>query len=746
MFTRTLVAATLVLLLGVQFLGAAEPEAGRKIALLVGCTEYASLTGRRQLQGPANDVVMLRTMLVNQFRFAPENVHVLANQTHISKAELAQKVEPAITCEDPTDEHIAAEFERLIGMAQPGDHIFILLSGHGSRQPDTDHDPVGDYEPDGLDELFLPCNIGVWESEEAAVEHALTDDQIRGWLAKLVEKGAFVFLVADSCHSSSVARGEVGADETDDRRNVGAQELGIPEATLDAAREKASEQGQQQGSTEPDWFEAAATTAGGSGAVALYAAQPHEEAKEYYPIKPGPKFGRLSHMLHEVLSQCGQRITYKELAQRILWRFEQNNWINESTPEIEGTALDRTVLDLQDWPGRSQLTLHRSVQGDSLTAGTLHGITEGSILAVYPPAGTADDQQFLGYVRVRQVYPLTADVDPVAWQDVPVNSQLPDEGRCELAFREQFSELLRLSIESDRPGDDAADLRARAMEELQTAASYDGARFRVVTEGPSDWTAVVVDSGVYLQRTGSPIINWRDTAQLDEARRRGDVFDAPSPPGAPFPLDARLGNTLAFYLQRIAQADALRRLAEEAAASRDPVIDVAVELMQDGVALSAGESVPRLKSNDFVDLRIRNTGVAPAAVLVFYVDANFGIQLRYPVYKSDQPVIPIGGELKGQIGFEITDDTIGSEHVIVIAVSAKDKAAISELSQLEQTSLSASRSRSADSPFRSPLGRLLDSSLTGTRGGPQADSAPAPGGYAIRRFTWNVVRTPDPSP
>ncbi|MBL8850773.1 MAG: caspase family protein [Planctomycetaceae bacterium] len=742
MFARSIVAASLLSLMTGQLLGAAEPEAGRRMALLIGCTEYGSLTGRRQLQGPANDVVMLRTMLVNQFRFAPEHIRVLANQAHISRAERAQDVVPAITCEDPTDEHIAAEFERLIGMAQPGDHIFILLSGHGSRQPDLNLDAANDYEPDGLDELFLPCNIGKWESEVAAVEHAITDDRIRDWMAQLVEKGAFVFLVADACHSSTVARGVVDADG----RNVGARELGIPEDVLDAARKQAAGQKPDQGPAKPDWFEVAAAADDGSGAVALYAAQPHEEAKEYYPTKPGPKFGRLSHMLHEVLSQCGQQITYRELAQRILWRFEQNNWISESIPEIEGTALDRTVLDLQEWPGRSQLTLHRSERSDSLTAGSLHGITAGSILAVYPPSGQAGDQQLLGYVRVRQVHPLSSVIEPVAWLDIPANDELPDEGRCELVFRERYSELLTLAVESDPPGDGLADRRARTLQELQAVAARSDARFSVVTEGASDWTAVVTQAGVYLQRTGTPVVDWSDAKALEAAQRHGDVFGAQSPPGTPIPLNAQFGNTISVYLRQVAQADALREMAEEAAGTRDPNIDVSVTILRNGAEPSSGEAVPTLKSNDHIDLRITNTGPEPAAVMVFYIDSHFGITQQFPLLANDQPVIPICGELTGQVSFDITDSSTGAEHVIVIAVSAKDKGAFSELEKLEQSSLTATISRGTPSRFQTPLGRLLDTALTGTRGDPQADSVPSPDSFAIRRVTWNIVQEQNPSP
>src|SRR4051812_19776116 len=51
---------------------AAQP-AGKKLALLVGCTKYQE-SSIRSLDGPANDVVLWEKLLMHKFAFPAENI------------------------------------------------------------------------------------------------------------------------------------------------------------------------------------------------------------------------------------------------------------------------------------------------------------------------------------------------------------------------------------------------------------------------------------------------------------------------------------------------------------------------------------------------------------------------------------------------------------------------------------------------------------------------------------------------
>ena len=576
-FAATLIAASLAA--GVLIADdAAQPAGGRQYALLIGCTKYDNLPSRRHLRGPANDVVLLRKLLIEQFGFHPQDVTVLATQEDIDNALKAQGQSDTVACELPTDVNIAAAYERLAEQAQPGDTIFVLMSGHGCRQPDLDKNPDIDPEPDGLDELFLPCNIGTWNKRIQAIENAITDDQIRDWISAIVGKGAFMFVVADSCHSGTVTRGGDDDDEDYDERSrdVDPGELGVPDEAIEEAQQSAvAGDGRHDG----DWLDAARIAGGTSGLVALYAAQSHQEAKESRHTKASPHFGHLSYTIYDVLSQCGHKITYRELAQRILWRFEQNKWISGSTPGIEGTALDRTVLGLEEWPGRSQLALQNSDLGMTITGGALHGVTTGSILAVYPPAGADNADQLVGYVQISDVYPLSSVAQPTAWGAAPAVDALPELGRCEVVYRDLGSLQIKVSFDLEGPFDDPAAAEqalSDARDQLTAAAEADGALFRPARAGEkSDWTVVITPRRVPAADR-QPAIRLRRRRCVRSRRRRGEAF------GDPYPTGEALADILANDLERIARAENLRKLAEESSASADPSVNIDIEVLRDG--------------------------------------------------------------------------------------------------------------------------------------------------------------------
>jgi len=82
----------------------------------------------------------------------------------------------------------------LISAARNGDSVVITYSGHGTWMPDTSGD-----EADGRDEGLCPHDIGEG--------HVLLDDELTE-MFRLREAGARILLIADSCHSGSVTRGD----------------------------------------------------------------------------------------------------------------------------------------------------------------------------------------------------------------------------------------------------------------------------------------------------------------------------------------------------------------------------------------------------------------------------------------------------------------------------------------------------------------------------------------------------------
>src|SRR4051794_27812581 len=117
------------LVMGVISLSAAEQR-----ALLVGVSRYPALADRYQLSGPANDVIMMRKLLIDKFRFKDGDAICILSEDQ--GKESASKL--------PTRENIEREFSKLISAARTGDDIVIFLAGHGAQEPSDD-----DSESDG---------------------------------------------------------------------------------------------------------------------------------------------------------------------------------------------------------------------------------------------------------------------------------------------------------------------------------------------------------------------------------------------------------------------------------------------------------------------------------------------------------------------------------------------------------------------------------------------------------------------
>src|SRR5262245_60802286 len=183
----TVAAAALLMLI------AGEAVASERYALLVGVSSYPSLGENLQLHGPKNDVVLMRALL-QQKGFEARNVRVLADGV------------PGAT--DPTNAAITGELKALAGRAARGDFVFLFFAGHGSQQPARSVGPQNP-EPDGLDEMFLPRDIGRWSGTTESVQNAIIDDDLGAAIAAIRNRGAFVWAVFDTCHSGTITRGIV---------------------------------------------------------------------------------------------------------------------------------------------------------------------------------------------------------------------------------------------------------------------------------------------------------------------------------------------------------------------------------------------------------------------------------------------------------------------------------------------------------------------------------------------------------
>lgn len=720
-------------------LQAAEPATAEptKRALLIGCARYVHLPRKYHLRGPANDVTLTATLLRDSFQFPEEHVVMLTD----GRGDDAR----------PYYAHIVREFERLIEAAGPGDDVFILLAGHGSQQPDDADDPD---ELDGLDEVFLPADIPAWESS-APIVKGITDDQIGQWLDAIRDKGAFVFFVADACHSGTMSRGP----EDFQTRHV-PPELLTPPDQLERATSRARGPvvtDEEQKTATPDAPATGLTEATGlldsgrGGLVALYAV-PDNRLEIECPMPPpsasdrDQTYGRLSYALNTVLTRVTEPISYQELAQQLRWQYEEWEWY--PTSRIEGSDLTRAVLGADDVGHRSDILLQRQPGGElGVDSGLLRGMTEGSILAVYPPAGRTDSDQLQGYVRVTRALPTRALVEPCDFEDRPASGieELPFPGRCDVAYLNLQEERLTVDV---RPlvltADELAlfpDLAAaepasvsRIREIVGELAADENSLVRLAdSPAPADMYLLVAESGVMLRRSGDPVLPSEQTA--------AGLF-------GPYDIDEGLPDKLQDALRRLSRAIRLRRLAASEQTDLTTRLfgsQVAIDVLIEKVDLERETFTPiddpgtiELTDGDVVRVTVTNQGRLPVDVTILYIQSDARIISFFPPgpqagYGFDNRILR-GGD-PAQVAIPLNDETVGLEDIIVIATVGHPAGEPQNFAFLQQDGLQRSRAMTRGNPLQ----ELLDTAAygSGQRGGGNPREL---SDFAIRRLSWKIVK------
>ncbi|MCG8460995.1 MAG: caspase family protein, partial [Holophagales bacterium] len=154
-------------------------------ALVVGIDRYA---------GPGADPEVLRKRglrdLEGAVRDAKTMAAVLEQRGYAVRVLLDQQA---------TRSGISTALEQFLEQpARPGDDLIFYFAGHGSRVRSDDPE-----EPEGYDETLVLADAGAGVPD-------LLDDELRRRLGRLLDRGARLTVVLDSCYSGSAARGVPG--------------------------------------------------------------------------------------------------------------------------------------------------------------------------------------------------------------------------------------------------------------------------------------------------------------------------------------------------------------------------------------------------------------------------------------------------------------------------------------------------------------------------------------------------------
>lgn len=173
---------TVGLLLFALFHGLSLAE-GRRVALLVGVSQYAALPLVPRLDGPAHDVAALRDVLVRRWGFRGEDIVTLTDA-------------------QATRARVLAEIDALARRSGAGDEVLVYFSGHGTSRLDL-----------SAQALPVPHGSGALLAHE--FDPMAPADDGRGLIVgrtdlvprlTALERGRRVWVVMDMCFSGQAVR------------------------------------------------------------------------------------------------------------------------------------------------------------------------------------------------------------------------------------------------------------------------------------------------------------------------------------------------------------------------------------------------------------------------------------------------------------------------------------------------------------------------------------------------------------
>ncbi|SFL72790.1 caspase family protein [Shimia aestuarii] len=672
-------------------------------AILIGASTYTNLDERFWLRGPANDIDLVQRFLTTSAStpFAPENVTILADGIEGSTA--------------PTLAAIRQAFADLTETVQPGDFVYLHFSGHGSQAPAADPDS----ELDGLDELFLPVDIGPWNDTVGTVENALVDDEIGQMIDALRARGATVWAVFDSCHSGTATRAAPTGDDDVRLRKLDPRALGIPDAAL--ADAETSSRALPDPRARPESPVADAAPAGDTGGfVAFFAAQTNETTPE--KRLPKGKKGRRSQgvftfVLFETLAQ-NPGITYRQLGQEVLRRYAVKN-MARSTPMFEGD-LDTVVFSGEPVKPVTQWPVE--IGGDVLTipAGALHNLTEGAELALFASAADADEA-VLGYFRVDWADAFSAEVVPIAAHG---HEALTPDVIPNGAYLRKQAQGMDFTLTVALPEPDAANHGAALAEALAVIRTDGEMSSRISFVPPGEDADIRM---AFLPDSPRPGAVWLLPSS--------GLFDPENPGQTPsISIADKSTEDLAIVLEdtlgHMSRALNLLKIGAGYGASD---LDVDVELRTKNkrnktLRTLDTVAVPKLIPGDEVHILARNNTDQPVDVNVLYVGSDYSISHFFS--GRMQP----GDSLKKGL-LRITDTAFGRDRVIMVLTPAKPQSVVENLAFMEQAELETTRGNAS-----SMAAAFMQAGFgTTTRGAIALDDEEDGPGGAVLQFEIDAV-------
>ncbi|MEO5758426.1 MAG: caspase family protein [Mesorhizobium sp.] len=650
-------------------------------ALLVACTEYPALPQKNWLIGPKNDAGLVHEYLLKNVpdpvRFAPENVTLLAKDVPGASGL-------------PTHAAIKTALAALAAKVQRDDFVYLHLSGHGAQQPEM----VKGDETDGLDEIFLPVDIEKWINRDAGVPNALVDNEIGAALDAIREKGAFVWVVFDCCHSGTATRA-VEVDDEMERKVEFADLVGGNDAeraaaikAYDEVTSSAASRGLDDNGARKPAFNL--TPTGGEPItkgklVAFYAAQTIETTPEM-PLPKGttdaPRFGLFTFTILSKLAE-NPNVTYRQLGQAVLQQYSADSR-TRPTPLFEG-ELDARVFGTDKTDAVMQWPIVIKDGDATIGAGLLHRLTPGSKLAIVPSA-LSPLSDAVGFLEVQSAKNLESRVKPVEFDKKPALrlADIPANAYARVAEIAVDYKLVVARPAAGKGLEKETALVNSVLDEL-AAAKETGFNIELVDAGKSAELRFAVMrenaiAGAAKDATDKPAL-WFLPASGDVTLKNGS-----KPPLIIIHMDDRkkLADATARNLRTIFRATGLSRLA--AASDYKPEeVDVEFQIKRrdkDGLEPLQASAVPRVSPGDEVHVLAKNGSDQLVDINVLYVGSDYSI-----THIVAERLAPKATLEEGLLAF--TDTSFGMERMIAVLTEAPPESEKEDLSFLAQDGVAA---------------------------------------------------------
>lgn len=659
----------------------------RRRAILIGVTAYPNVGQEFQLRGGSNDVAVMARLLRDRFNFRPEEITLMSEDAGRSDER-----------KWPTRANIQASLTELAQGIRAGDQVVVFFAGHGTELPTAA----------GLAGHFLPRDVQPWSgaAETGKVENAIAGSEIGNWLRPIAEAGATLWVIVDACFTGRMVRGTAGTVRQLPTHPEIKGGLRVPVAAPPAYTQRGVS------SAKPP-----IPLAGYESVVCLYACQADEVTLEQrFPAEDpqAPVLGLLTRGLAEAIYHTSSPLNHRELLARICKLYAAAGRTSP-TPLVEGGGLDRTILDVRNLRRPPFLVGGAQGGGLSLNAGRLHGLTTGSILAVFPPPGEGDELR--GFIRLSRVGPISSLAEPYAEGTCPAaQSSVLLDGRADVR-RIDYREF-RLPVFVDLSDTVDRSLTAPYQElhkVLHDLSTKEDACF-ALTNNLADARVILTGEGTQVSlRAGNPWI-----VSIPQTTRALSTHA----------IDKGLSPWLAENLARVARAHALLNL--HATVSSETAVQMDVDLfrlesMDDPNGIVVGGPIRKVIAGDYVTYQIKNKSEVPIDVTILYIDANFNIEAIFPLKGEANRVQP-RKILRLSPPVKQNDQMLGCEYAVVLAVESPGKEPV-ELTAL--ANLPYQRGTGAmGNRLASPLGRLFDRALN-ERGRPRSVGQDLLQAYAV---------------